>query len=124
MPIVYNVVRIRDGGSFTTRTVDAIQNGEVIFNMIVSFQIDEGGFEHQFDMPDVPGPNDLQIIWSGHIRHIKLMFEASFIYLKRNNHVEYDFAILNRIYGSCSKASTISNSHNVVDYWHVNSARP
>ena len=41
MPIVYNVVRIRDGGSFTTRTVDAIQNGEVIFNMIVSFQIDE-----------------------------------------------------------------------------------
>ena len=60
MPIVYNVVRIRDGGSFTTRTVDAIQNGEVIFNMIVSFQIDEGGFEHQFDMPDVPGPNDLQ----------------------------------------------------------------
>ena len=36
------------------------QNGEVIFNMIVSFQIDEGGFEHQFDMPDVPGPNDLQ----------------------------------------------------------------
>jgi len=60
MPIVYQVVRIRDGGSFTTRTVDAIQNGEVIFNMSVSFQKDEGGFEHQFDMPDVPGPEELK----------------------------------------------------------------
>ena len=60
IPIVYQVVRIRDGGSFTTRTVDAIQNGEAIFNMSVSFQKDEGGFEHQFDMPDVPGPEELK----------------------------------------------------------------
>ena len=59
-PHCYQVVRIRDGGSFTTRTVDAIQNGEAIFNMSVSFQKDEGGFEHQFDMPDVPGPEELK----------------------------------------------------------------
>ena len=63
IPIVYQVVRIRDGGSFTTRTVDAIQNGEAIFNMSVSFQKDEGGFEHQFDMPDVPGREVIKSDW-------------------------------------------------------------
>ena len=60
MPILYNVERIRDGKSFTTRTVNAIQNGEIIFNMSVSFKVQEDGLEHQFDMPDVPGPEDLK----------------------------------------------------------------
>ena len=60
MPILYNVERIRDGKSFTTRTVNAIQNGEIIFNMSVSFKVEEDGLEHQFDMPDVPGPEDLK----------------------------------------------------------------
>ena len=49
-----------DGKSFTTRTVNAIQNGEYIFNMSVSFKISEEGFEHQFEMPDVPGPENLK----------------------------------------------------------------
>src|SRR5450432_2613982 len=44
-PIVYNVDRLRDGTSFTTRRVVAIQNGQPIFNMSASFQIDENGFE-------------------------------------------------------------------------------
>ena len=60
MPILYDVQRIRDGKSFTTRTVNAIQNGEYIFNMSVSFKISEKGFEHQFEMPDVPGPENLK----------------------------------------------------------------
>ena len=60
MPILYDVQRIRDGKSFTTRTVNAIQNGEYIFNMSVSFKISEEGFEHQFEMPDVPGPENLK----------------------------------------------------------------
>ena len=56
MPIVYEVDCIRDGRSFTTRRVVAIQKGRAIFSMSASFQGDEDGFEHQTDMPEVPGP--------------------------------------------------------------------
>lgn len=58
-PIVYDVDRIRDGHSFTTRRVVAIQAGRPIFNMSCSFQIEEGGFEHQDAMPAVPPPDSL-----------------------------------------------------------------
>jgi acyl-CoA thioesterase-2 len=58
-PIVYDVDRIRDGGSFTTRRVVAIQSGEPIFNMAASFQVDEPGFEHGDAMPSVPAPETL-----------------------------------------------------------------
>lgn len=59
LPIIYEVDRIRDGGSFTTRRVKAIQKGRAIFNMSASFQIREEGIEHQIDMPNVPGPEVL-----------------------------------------------------------------
>lgn len=59
IPIVYSVSRDRDGKSFTTRRVVAIQHGRPIFNMAASFQVEEEGLEHQFDMPDLPGPDDL-----------------------------------------------------------------
>ncbi|WP_417667801.1 acyl-CoA thioesterase II [Roseibium sp.] len=59
VPIIYEVDRIRDGGSFTTRRVVAIQHGKAIFSMSASFQVMEEGLEHQFDMPDVPMPEDL-----------------------------------------------------------------
>ncbi len=59
-PIIYNVDRLRDGGSFTTRRVVAIQHGRAIFNMSASFQIKEEGFEHQIDMPNVPPPEALR----------------------------------------------------------------
>jgi acyl-CoA thioesterase-2 len=58
-PIVYEVDRIRDGGSFTTRRVRAIQNGQPIFNMSASFQVIETGFDHQDEMPDAPPPESL-----------------------------------------------------------------
>jgi acyl-CoA thioesterase II len=58
-PIVYNVDRSRDGKSFSSRRVVAIQHGEQIFNMAASFQVEESGFDHQFPMPDVPPPEDL-----------------------------------------------------------------
>jgi acyl-CoA thioesterase-2 len=57
-PIVYDVDRIRDGGSFTTRRVVAIQSGEAIFNLAASFQKLEGGFDHQDGMPEAPAPED------------------------------------------------------------------
>jgi len=59
MPIVYDVDRIRDGGTFTTRRVVAIQKGEAIFNLAASFQQEEGGFEHQAEMPAVTPPDEL-----------------------------------------------------------------
>ncbi|TYC52609.1 acyl-CoA thioesterase II [Rhodobacterales bacterium] len=59
VPIIYEVDRIRDGGSFTTRRVVAIQHGEAIFSMSASFQVIEEGLEHQIEMPDVPKPDEL-----------------------------------------------------------------
>lgn len=58
-PILYEVERTRDGGSFTTRRVKAIQHGRVIFTMSVSFHTREDGFEHAQPMPDVPPPDAL-----------------------------------------------------------------
>ncbi len=59
VPILYEVDRSRDGRSFSTRRVVAIQHGRPIFNMAVSFQVEEEGLEHQIQMPDVPPPDDL-----------------------------------------------------------------
>lgn len=59
-PIVYFVDRLRDGKSFTTRQVTAIQHGRAIFNMAASFQRSEEGLEHQAEMPDVPPPESLR----------------------------------------------------------------
>ena len=57
-PIIYEVDRIRDGGSFTTRRVVAIQHGRAIFNMSASFQLIQEGFDHQVNMPEVSVPED------------------------------------------------------------------
>jgi acyl-CoA thioesterase-2 len=59
VPIIYDVERVRDGRSFATRRVVAIQHGEAIFIMSVSFHGDEPGLEHQAKMPDVPTPEEL-----------------------------------------------------------------
>ena len=59
IPILYEVDRIRDGRSFSTRRVVAIQHGEAIFNLSASFHVAEVGPEHQVPMPDVPDPETL-----------------------------------------------------------------
>jgi len=59
VPIIYDVDRIRDGKSFTTRRVTARQHGHAIFAMMVSFHIDEAGLDHQVKMPNVPKPDQL-----------------------------------------------------------------
>ncbi|MGV0851565.1 acyl-CoA thioesterase II [Mycolicibacterium phlei] len=58
-PTVYIVERLRDGGSFVTRRVNAIQHGETIFSMSASFQTDQSGLEHQDAKPSAPAPDDL-----------------------------------------------------------------
>lgn len=59
IPILFQVDRARDGGSFSVRRVTAIQNGKQIFNLAASFQVVEDGFDHQAPMPKVPGPDEL-----------------------------------------------------------------
>ncbi len=59
VPIIYEVDRLRDGKSFATRRVKAIQHGSAIFAMSASFQVEEPGFDHQVPMPDVPDPESL-----------------------------------------------------------------
>jgi acyl-CoA thioesterase-2 len=59
LPVVYTVDRVRDGGSFTTRRVVAIQKGQPIFTMMASFHTEESGYSHQAQMPDVKGPEGL-----------------------------------------------------------------
>ena len=60
VPIIYDVTRMRDGGSFTTRHVTARQHGHPIFSMLVSFHADEPDqLSHQAEMPDVPLPDSL-----------------------------------------------------------------
>ena len=59
MPVIYEVDQARDGGSFTTRRVVAIQKGRQIFNLAASFHVEEDSPSHQHDMPDVPGLDDL-----------------------------------------------------------------
>lgn len=59
-PIIYFVDRLRDGKSFTTRRVTAIQHGRAIFNMSASFHVLEDGLEHQAPMPSVPEPETLR----------------------------------------------------------------
>ncbi|MDQ3629141.1 MAG: acyl-CoA thioesterase II [Actinomycetota bacterium] len=58
VPIVYDVQRIRDGGSFSTRRVTARQHGRSIFFLTASFHLEEDGFDHQDLLPDVPAPED------------------------------------------------------------------
>jgi len=59
LPVVYMVDRVRDGASFSTRRVTAVQKGQPIFTCSASFQYDEEGFEHQGQMPQVVGPDNL-----------------------------------------------------------------
>ncbi|MBT8099859.1 MAG: acyl-CoA thioesterase II [Gammaproteobacteria bacterium] len=58
-PIIYDVDRSRDGGSFSVRRVVAIQHGRPIFNLAASFQVPEEGLQHQVEMPEIEGPEGL-----------------------------------------------------------------
>ena len=59
VPIVYQVDRVRDGRSFSTRRTTAMQHGKVIFTLSASFQVDQPGIEHGSQMPDAPDPESL-----------------------------------------------------------------
>jgi acyl-CoA thioesterase II len=99
VPIIYEVDRIRDGRSFTTRRVIAIQHGHAIFSMSVSFHADEPGLSHQFEMPDVPKPDALPSEAEFKERVWPLMPEAVRRYYERERPMELRPVEYNRYIG-------------------------
>ena len=87
-PIIYEVDRYRDGRSFTTRQVVAIQHGVPIFTMAASFHIAEAGFEHQIAMPVVPMPEELPAEREILERHSDKMPENMRRYFSRQRPIE------------------------------------
>ncbi|TLP64238.1 acyl-CoA thioesterase II [Parasedimentitalea maritima] len=69
LPVIYEVDPSRDGGSFTTRRVVAMQNGKQILNLAASFHISESGWQHQHSIPNVPGPEQLVSRAEQHSQH-------------------------------------------------------
>jgi acyl-CoA thioesterase-2 len=88
IPVIYEVDRARDGGSFTTRRVIAIQHGRQIFNMAASFQIDEPSWPHQHGMPDVPGPEGIETRAEIRAREAKKLSEAERAHFLRARPIE------------------------------------
>ncbi|MEU8567257.1 acyl-CoA thioesterase II [Streptomyces pathocidini] len=76
VPIVYQVERVRDGRSFTTRRVVAVQQGRTIFNLTASFHQPEPGIEQQLPMPEVPGPEKLPKLADEIREHLGTLPEA------------------------------------------------
>src|SRR5580765_2194514 len=99
VPIIYEVDRIRDGKSFTTRRVVAIQHGEAIFTMAVSFHRDEPGMSHQAPMPDVPAPEQLPDEAHIKARVLPLMPDAVRRYYERERPIEWRPVELDRYLG-------------------------
>jgi len=94
VPIVYQVERVRDGRSFTTRRVVAIQQGRTIFNLTASFHQPEPGFEHQMPMPEVTGPEDLPKLGDELRSHLGVLPEA----LERmSRRVDFDIRYVERL---------------------------
>ena len=95
IPIIYEVERTRNGRSFSTRRVIAIQHGKVIFTMSCSFHLVEPGFSHQIDMPDVPNPDELPSEAELLDKYLDLMPKAIQTYWKGERAIELrpvDFA--------------------------------
>lgn len=97
VPIIYQVERLRDGGSFTTRRVTALQHGKAIFALSASFQIVEGGLDHHFDMPDnIPPPDQLPSEAELKEKFIGLVPEPVRKYWERERPIEMRFIDLTR----------------------------
>lgn len=86
--IVYDVERIRDGGSFTTRRVKAIQHGRAIFTMNASFHKTEEGLDHQSKMPEVPSPDTLLSAKDLMLRNLTSLPENMRAYWQREHPLE------------------------------------
>ena len=103
VPIIYEVDRIRDGKSFTTRNVKAIQHGRAIFSMSVSFHLSEPGLTHQVKMPDVPKPDQLPSDEELKDRIYPLLPEPARRYYERERPIEFRPVEFSRYLGEKSE---------------------
>ena len=103
VPIIYEVDRIRDGKSFTTRNVKAIQHGHAIFSMSVSFHVSEPGLNHQVKMPDVPKPDELPSDEELKDRIYPLLPEPARRYYERERPIEFRPVEFSRYLGEKSE---------------------
>jgi acyl-CoA thioesterase-2 len=99
VPIIYDVERIRDGQSFATRRVLAIQHGHPIFSMSVSFHREEAGLSHEAKMPTVPGPEELVSEAGVRERFLAKMPEPVRRYYERERPIELRPVELDRYLG-------------------------
>jgi acyl-CoA thioesterase II len=99
VPIIYEVNRIRDGKSFTTRQVIAIQHGQAIFSMAVSFHGEEPGFSHQVEMPKVATPEELPTEADFKDRILPLMPDSVRRYYERERPIELRPVEFQRYFG-------------------------
>jgi acyl-CoA thioesterase-2 len=88
VPIIFEVDRARDGGSFTTRRVVAVQHGQQIFNLAASFQAVGPGFEHQADMPEAAAPESLRDEWAEELERLKAAGEAEIDWMDKVRPIE------------------------------------
>jgi acyl-CoA thioesterase-2 len=103
VPIIYEVDRIRDGKSFTTRNVKAIQHGHAIFSMSVSFHLSEPGLTHQVKMPEVPKPDELPSDEELKDRIYPLLPEPARRYYERERPIEFRPVEFSRYLGEKSE---------------------
>jgi len=103
VPIIYEVDRIRDGKSFTTRNVKAIQHGRAIFSMSVSFHLSEPGLNHQVKMPEVPKPDELPSDEELKDRIYPLLPEPARRYYERERPIEFRPVEFSRYLGEKSE---------------------
>ena len=103
VPIIYEVDRIRDGKSFTTRNVKAIQHGHAIFSMSVSFHLSEPGLNHQVKMPGVPKPDELPSDEELKDRIYPLLPEPARRYYERERPIEFRPVEFSRYLGEKSE---------------------
>jgi acyl-CoA thioesterase-2 len=103
VPIIYEVDRIRDGKSFTTRNVKAIQHGRAIFSMSVSFHLSEPGLNHQVKMPAVPKPDELPSDEELKDRIYPLLPEPARRYYERERPIEFRPVEFSRYLGEKSE---------------------
>jgi len=103
VPIIYEVDRIRDGKSFTTRNVKAIQHGHAIFSMSVSFHLSEPGLTHQVKMPMVPKPDELPSDEELKDRIYPLLPEPARRYYERERPIEFRPVEFSRYLGEKSE---------------------
>src|SRR6476660_1577524 len=88
VPIIYDVDRIRDGNSFTTRRVVAIQHGRALFTLQASFHVDEPGPEPEYPMPDVPPPEALPTLREGLEPHKERFGDDFWLWIDRGRPID------------------------------------